>query len=109
MKSDQRMWLAYLFTTGYFGVIFATVFHDTPLANADLVKDWMIVLGPPVGAIVGALFRTDRVDDQRAQNTSDAFKAITAAANAGTTPPTTILQPGEAAVAAPVPPAPQGE
>lgn len=104
MKSDQRMWLAYLFVAGYFGVIFAVVFIDKPLANGDLVKDWMIVLGPPVGAIVGALFRSDRVDEQRAQNTSDAFAAITATANSTTPPASVTLDPGQSATVAAAPP-----
>lgn len=44
-----------------------------------------------LGTIAAMIFRTNRVDEARAENTSKAFEAITAAANA--TPPTDSPQP----------------
>lgn len=84
-----------LFIAGYYGTIWLLGFVSVPKDNVPLVKDALLQLGPPVGAIIYALFRTDRVDEQRATTTSNAFEAVTAAARAGTTPTTDGIRDGD--------------
>lgn len=73
-----------LFITGYYASVWLLGVVELPAANAPLVKDALLQLGPPVGAIIYALFRTDRLDEQRVANTGSAFAAVEAAAKAGT-------------------------
>lgn len=98
---DPRFLLAAILLLGYYAIILTIVFQGKPLVNPDIVKDGMIVLGPPVGAVFSALFRTDATDEKRAENTGDAFKAI-AAAQASPAPNVT-LTPGQSATVAATP------
>lgn len=99
--SDPRMIIGALFLTGYYGVVFALAFFAIPQENGDLINNAMLQLGPPVGIIIGALFRTDKTDEKRADNTNAAFQAITATANASSSSPVPdhMLKPGETAQA----------
>lgn len=93
--ADPRMAIGALFIVGYYGTIWLLGFAALPKDNVPLVKDALLQLGPPVGAIIYALFRTDRVDEQRAATTSDAFQAVTAAARAGTPTATDGIRDGD--------------
>lgn len=95
---DTRTTLGVLFIAGYYATLWTIGFRAIPADNVSLIKDAMLQLGPPIGMIVQSLFRTDRLDEQRAENTKAAFDAITAVAPPQ--PPTAILQPGQTAQAA---------
>jgi hypothetical protein len=56
--------------------------RDLPAANLDLIRDAMLTLGPPVGIIVGALFRSDIRDEIQASNTGEGFRAMRTQAEA---------------------------
>ena len=78
---DARLGLGLLFIICYYATLWVIGFREMPEANVGLIKDALLQLGPPVGVIVGALFRTDSNDERRTENTRAAFDAITAAAN----------------------------
>lgn len=59
------------------------------------------VFGTAIGLIVGAVFRSDRVDQQRAETANTAVTALAAA-----TPPAPPTPPAVVVVPAPTPPAP---
>ena len=88
---DGKLILGALFFLGYYALVFGFAFRDVPAANVGLLRDAMLVLGPPVGAIANAIWRTDRRDEEAARNTGEGFRALqeqakatTAAALAGT-------------------------
>lgn len=80
--TDPRMWIGALFIVGYYAVIVILAFVGIPEKNGNLINNAMLQLGPPVGVIIAALFRTDKTDEKRADNTGKALDAITASANA---------------------------
>lgn len=80
--NDTRILVGALFLAGYYLMVYRFMSANIPNANVPLIRDAMLVLGPPVGAIVAALFRNDIRDEQQTQNTGAAFRAIEAAANA---------------------------
>lgn len=82
---DTRLVVGFSFLAGYYALIFYLASRGS-LANGDMVRDALLVLGPPVGAIVAALFRTDSRDEQQTLNTGRAFRAIEATAAGGGTP-----------------------
>lgn len=82
--TDARMWIGALFIFGYYAIVVILAFQGVPEKNGNLINNAMLQLGPPVGIIIGALFRTDKADEQRASNTGKALEAITATANAST-------------------------
>ena len=90
--ADPRMAIGALFIVGYYGTIWLLGFSQLPAPNVPLIKDALLQLGPPVGAIIYALFRSDRADEQRAATTATAFEAVKAAAQAGTTSPDAIRE-----------------
>lgn len=98
--NDARMWIGALFIFGYYAVVVILAFVGVPDKNANLINNAMLQLGPPVGLIIGALFRTDKTDETRAANTGKALDAINTAqaANAApiTTTTTTTVEPGPA-------------
>ncbi len=97
---DIRQFIGFAFLAGYYLVVFRFATTNIPEGNVDLVRDAMLTLGPPIGIIIGAMFRSDRTDEQRADNTGAAFRAVEAAAAAGTTGlPDVTLKPGETAQA----------
>lgn len=91
--ADYRMLIGAFFIIGYYAVVFLLATNDIPARNSDLIENAMLQLGPPVGAIIYALFRTDKADETRAENTAAAFRAVEAAAAAGT--PSDTPQPVE--------------
>jgi len=89
---DTRMIVGTLFFLGYYVLVFTMLKVVIPAENAPLVRDSLLVLGPVVGAIGSALFRTDVKDEITATNTGAAFRAVgeqakATVAAAATTPP----------------------
>jgi hypothetical protein len=103
---DIRQLIGAAFLFGYYVMVWHFSQRALPPENLDLIRDAMLTLGPPVGLIVGAMFRSDHRDDQAAANTGKAFEAVRAAAQAGTTgpEPDVTLKPGETAQAEPARP-----
>jgi len=81
---DIRQLIGAMFLVGYYVMVYQFTRGELPAANIDLVRDAMLTLGPPIGIIIGAMFRSDARDEQATDNTKQAFQAITAAAKAGT-------------------------
>lgn len=82
---DIRQMIGFAFLAGYYIMVWRFATGAVPADNVDLIRDAMLTLGPPVGLIVGAMFRSDLRDEQAARNTGDAFKAVREAVAA--TPP----------------------
>jgi len=82
---DIRQFIGFAFLTGYYVMVYNFSQSALPAENLDLIRDAMLTLGPPVGLIVGAMFRSDVRDEQTVANTGRAFKAIEATAKAGST------------------------
>lgn len=75
-KRDHTQWIGAAFLFGYFVLVwqfFGVAISD---ANSELIKDAMLILGPGVGMVIGALFRRDGTDEQNHENTGRAFEAI---------------------------------
>lgn len=80
---DTRMLVGSLFFAGYYIMIFVIMQGKAiPVDNASLVKDGLLVLGPIVGMIAQALFRTDVKDQIATENTGEFARATTAQAQA---------------------------
>lgn len=79
---DGKLILGALFFLGYYALVFGFAFRDVPAANVGLLRDAMLVLGPPVGAIVNAIWRNDRRDEEATRNSGEAFRAVRAQAEA---------------------------
>lgn len=90
---DTRLIIGFGFLAGYYALIFYLAAQRHELPNGDMVRDALLVLGPPVGAIVAALFRTDARDEQLTQNTRHAFSAIEATAKASGSTPALAVEP----------------
>ena len=73
---DTRVIVGTLFFAGYYALVwrFMSV-RGIPTENIVLVKDAMLILGPVIGAIGQALFRTDARDEIASRNTGEAFRA----------------------------------
>ena len=98
---DIRQLIGFAFIAGYYLLVYRFTLADTPVANKDLIRDAMLTLGPPIGLIVGAMFRSDAKEEQAAVNTQEAFRAIRASAEAPAVGrPDVVLKPGETAQAA---------
>lgn len=79
---DSRLLSGVLFFLGYYILVFTMLKVVIPAENAPLVRDALLVLGPVIGAIGQALFRTDLKDEIATQNTGEAFRANRAASDA---------------------------
>lgn len=94
-RFDTKTLIGFGFLAGYYGLVYLFATADVPAPNLDLIRDAMLTLGPPVGLIVGAIFRDSMRDEQATANTAKAFEAVKAAAQAGgATEPDATLQPG---------------
>lgn len=81
---DIRQFIGFAFLAGYYVMVWRFATDEVPNVNVDLIRDAMLTLGPPVGLIVGAMFRSDAREEQAARNTGEAFKAVReVAANSG--------------------------
>ena len=76
---DIRQFIGFAFLLGYYVLVWVFASRTVPEANLDLIRDAMLTLGPPVGLIVGAMFRTSAKEEEATANTGRAFEAITAA------------------------------
>lgn len=79
---DVRAFIGLLFLAGYYVMVWRFQTRALPAANLDLIRDAMLTLGPPVGIIVGAMFRDSVRDEIAAQNTGEGFRAISKQAEA---------------------------
>jgi hypothetical protein len=73
---DSKLLAAVMFFAGYYVLVFILAQRSTPAANVALVRDSLLVLGPAIGVIVGATWRTDQRDEQQARNTGEGFRAL---------------------------------
>lgn len=73
---DIRQFIGFAFLAGYYVMVYRFSTGSVPEGNVDLIRDAMLTLGPPVGLIVGAMFRSDLRDEQAARNTGEAFRAV---------------------------------
>lgn len=102
---DIRQFIGFAFLAGYYIMVYQFTQGELPEKNVALVRDAMLTLGPPVGLIIGAMFRSDAREEEATANTGRAFSAIEAAAKAGPPPePDVTLAPGETARAETLPP-----
>lgn len=74
---DIRQFIGFAFLAGYYWMVYQFSQRALPPENLDLIRDAMLTLGPPVGLIVGAMFRSDAREEQATANTGAAFKAVT--------------------------------
>lgn len=95
---DIRQLIGFAFLAGYYLMVWRFAQAIIPEGNRDLIRDAMLTLGPPVGLIVGAMFRSDARDEQATVNTGEAFRALRASAQAPAKPDV-ILEPGQTAQA----------
>jgi hypothetical protein len=79
---DFKVFVGLLFLAGYYAMVWRFSGRELPAANLDLIRDAMLTLGPPVGAIVAALFRSDARDAQATANTGEAMRAMGKVADA---------------------------
>lgn len=79
---DTRQFVGVLFFAGYYFIVYSLLRFDIPGANEPLVRDAMLVLGPVVGAIGQAIFRSDVKDEIATNNTGEAFRATARQAEA---------------------------
>lgn len=89
---DGKIVLAAIFIIGYFLLVLRLTDRSLPAENVELVKDALLVLGPPIGLIFHALFRTTAAEERVEARSTDTLK-------------TAIETPG-APVPVPVPTAP---
>lgn len=81
-QRDIRQFIGAMFLVGYYVMVWQFSRSALPQENIDLVRDAMLTLGPPIGIIIGAMFRSDAKDEQATRNTGGAFRAIEATAKA---------------------------
>jgi hypothetical protein len=93
---DIRQLIGFAFLAGYYWMVWQFSQRALPTENLDLIRDAMLTLGPPVGLIVGAMFRSDAKDEQQAANTGEAFRTIREVAPTAPAPDIQ-LAPGESA------------
>jgi hypothetical protein len=67
-------------------MVFRFASGAVPDGNIDLIRDAMLTLGPPVGLIVGAMFRSDAREERATENTGKMAAAIKATAEATAVP-----------------------
>lgn len=79
---DIRQLIGFMFLAGYYALVWRFYDKEVPAANIELITACLLTLGPPVGIIVGAMFRTDRRDEQAAENTGKGFDALAEQAKA---------------------------
>lgn len=90
---DTRQLVAVLFFAGYYTLVVMLMRgRELNPTNGALVKDAMLILGPVIGLIGQAIFRSDAKDELATANTAEAFRAQRAQAEAtiaaaNTTPP----------------------
>jgi hypothetical protein len=81
---DIRQFIGFAFLLGYYIMVYRFSQQGLPQENIDLIRDAMLTLGPPIGIIIGAMFRSDAREEQATVNTGKMAEAVVAAAKAGT-------------------------
>lgn len=77
-KWDGKLVLAGFFIIGYYALVLIMAWRPLPTSNASLVHDAIATLGPVVGLIFGALFRTTGAEERSAAlRSADLQTAIT--------------------------------
>lgn len=77
---DGKLGLASLFVIGYYALVIIMLLgkDELPQTKADIVRDAMLTLGPPIGIIIGALFRQTAAEERReALRSTELTTAIT--------------------------------
>jgi hypothetical protein len=96
---DIRQFIGFAFLAGYYLFVYRLAFHAVPPSSAEFVKDALLTLGPPIGIIIGAMFRGSAREDQQAVNTQEALRTIKAVAGtgngSGADKPDITLDPGQ--------------
>lgn len=98
---DIRQLIGAAFIFGYYFLVYRMATNIIPELNKDLIRDAMLTLGPPIGLIVGAMFRSDAREEQATVNTGKFADALKEQAKATNPVPDVLLAPGETAQAAP--------
>jgi hypothetical protein len=62
---DGKLVLAGIFIIGYYGMVYTLAQRGLPTENKEIIRDAMLTLGPPIGVIVGALFRSTGAEERR--------------------------------------------
>jgi len=83
---DIRQLIGFAFIAGYYVLVWQFARSTIPGENKDLIRDAMLTLGPPIGLIVGAMFRSDAKEERAAENTGKAFDAIRTTAESASGP-----------------------
>lgn len=68
---DGKLVIAAIFVLGYFILILRIADRTLPDGNINLIRDALLVLGPAIGVIVGALFRTTAADERQSAIASE--------------------------------------
>lgn len=84
---DGKLVLAALFFVGYYALVWRISAHDIPPANVQLIRDQLLVLGPGVGVILGAIYRQTAAEERKDQAQANILKT------AIETPSTVVAQP----------------
>ena len=82
---DIRQLIGAMFLLGYYVMVYRFSQKGLPPENLDLIRDAMLTLGPPIGIIIGAMFRSDAREEQQTANTGEALRTIGKVAEAGGT------------------------
>lgn len=82
---DIRQLIGFMFLAGYYLMVYQFTRGELPKENVDLIRDAMLTLGPPIGIIIGAMFRSDAREEQQTANTGEALRTIGKVAEAGGT------------------------
>ena len=86
---SERILFGLLFIVGYLAIIVISMFLSMTPDQRSMAHDGLLVLGPIVGAIAAAIWRTDKTDKQAAES----ITGLTAAVNtAMTLPPAPTVQ-----------------
>jgi hypothetical protein len=78
-RHDNRLLVAALLALGFMVLIGLSIFNAIPEASQRIVDGGIGALGVALGNAIQGLFRSDRVDEQRANNTATALDTIGAA------------------------------
>ena len=67
-RFDVKLFLAGGFFFGYYALVWKLLDRTEPMPAdvAQLVRDALLVLGPPIGVIVGSIYRTTNADERSA-------------------------------------------
>jgi len=71
---DGKLFLAGLFLVGYYGTLYLIRDARIPAANLAVIRDQLVLLGPVIGLIFGALFRFTLSDERDAERRNETLK-----------------------------------